>query len=167
VNRAWLTATCTECQQLVSRETFTGKAYLDCDRQYLRTIVEAVAEPQKPSIRGNRAHATDYQGATSAIPVPVGAPFLDPAHLLSLFAECISRCGLGDALGNHVAHEVYDERRYELCHVRLPLLHATVCAERFVDGFEPQPAGSGNRFRSLGRLLRHGWLRGIVAAGNV
>jgi hypothetical protein len=101
------------------------------------------------------------------VPVAVRAPFLHPAHLLSLFTERVARRGLGDALGNHVAHKIYDERRNELGHVRLPLLYATICAERFVDGFEPEPAGPGNRLRSLGRFLPHGRLRGIVAAGDV
>jgi hypothetical protein len=152
---------------MLSRETFKNVAYLDCNRQHLGAVVEAVAEPQEPPVGGNGAQAADDQGAASPMPVAVRTPFLHPAHLLALFTECVPRCGLGDALSNHVAHEIYDERRYELGHVRLPLLHATICAERFVDGFEPEPAGPGDRLCSIGRFLPHGRLRSIVAAGDV
>jgi hypothetical protein len=128
-------------------------AYLGCQRQDLGPVVEVVPEPQEPLVCGNRAHASDHDGTGCAMPVAVIAPFLHPSQLFPLLGQSLARRRLRQALRDQVAHEVDNERGYELGHIRLPLLDAAICAERSVDGFKPEPARPGDRVGGFGSFL--------------
>lgn len=146
------------CQSWSSDSTWGEERTNLCrQRQYLRAIVEVVAQPQKPLVRRYTANTSNYDRATGARPIAICAPLLHPALLLPfLFSISHHRQLLesdrrrrSNALRNQVANKIYHQRRHKLRHVRFALLDTPVGAERGVDGFEPQPAGPRNRLRRL------------------